>query len=258
MTTHHRVWILCAAVFAASSLVGAAPQGRALPIGKPGTGSATRATPAVYEFTAATAGVLTVVVKGSGDLYLVIRDAEGQTVNDGIADRDLMNSTGIEQLTVTLTEGGLYRVHVHQQEDGEATFEIGGAWVSFPGFTVASDPDRRPATAQPLAIGASHEDSLDSAAGDRADWFVLTPATAGALTVILRPVADADVDLQLEVFLGDNFEQPVAKSDQDLQGNTANESVTIDVQSGQKVFVRVSGAQSRVAGRYRISTSLIQ
>lgn len=261
MTTNRRVYVsmLCAAgLLAASGLVGAAPQGQALPLGKPGAGTATKETPAVYQFTAATAGVLTVTVKGSGDLYLVIKDADGQTVNDGTADRDLMNSTGTEQLTVTLTEGGLYRVHVHQQDAGESAFQIGAAWLSFPGFAVAPDPDKRPATARPLAIGAGHEDTLDSAAGDRWDWFVFTPATAGALTVILRPVGDADIDLLLEVYLGDKLEEPVAKSDQDLQGNTANESATIDVQPGQKVFVKVAGAQSRVTGRYRLSSSLIQ
>jgi hypothetical protein len=259
MRNQRFVSMLCATgLLVAGSFAADAQQGPALPLGKPAAGTASGDAPAVYQFNATTAGVLTVVVQGSGDLYLAIKDADGQTLPDGTADRDLMGSTGTEQLTVTLTEAGQYRVHVQQQDSSPAKFQIAASWLSFPGFALAPDPDKRPTTARAVPVGTNHEDSLDSDTGDRWDWFVFTPATAGTFTVILRPVADSDIDLQLEVFLGTDFEDSVARSDQDLQGNSANESATIDVQAGQKVHVKVSGAHSRVTGKYRISSSLIQ
>jgi len=253
------LWLLgLAGLVAAASSVGVAQQAPNLPIGKNDAGTATNEKAAVYQFNAATAGVLTVVVQGTGDLAIVIMDSDGQTVNEGSSDRDLMNSTGTEQLTVTLTEGGVYRVNVRQQDSGPAKFQIGASWVPFPGFARPADPDKRPSTARAVEIGRNHEDSLDSSAGDMWDWFVFTPKTAGTLTVILRPVGDAQIDLQLEVYIGNNLEEAAAKSDQDLQGNAANESATIDVPAGQKVFVKVAGAFSSVNGRYRLSSSLIQ
>lgn len=253
------LWILCSAgLLAASSSVGVAQQAPALAIGKNEAGTATNEKPAIYQFNATSAGVLTVVVQGTGDLALLVMDADGQPVPEGSSDRDLFNSTGTEQLMVTITEAGMYRVQVRQQDSSPAKFQIGASWVPFAGFARPADPDKRPATARALDIGKSHEDSLDSGAGDSWDWFVLTPKTAGTLTVILRPVANSEIDLQLEVYLGTELTEAAAKSDQDLQGNAANESATLDVTAGQKVYVKVMGAFSNVTGRYRLSSSLIQ
>src|SRR4030095_2526963 len=101
------------------------------------------------------------------------------------------------------------------------------------------DPDRRPANAKPLEAGRSYEDSLNTGAGDSWDWFVFTPKTAGTLTIILRPVGDSQVDLGLEVYTTADLTKPTAKSDQDLQGSAANENASVDVNVGQKVFVKV-------------------
>src|SRR5690606_33520686 len=116
--------------------------------------------------------------------------------------------------------------------------------------------DRRPGTASALEVGRSHEDSLASASGDHWDWFVFTPSSAGSLTVILRPTSET-IDLVLEMYTADDLSEWVLRSDDDLQGNTANESGTVDVQANEKVFVKVLGAGGSTNGPYRISSSLI-
>jgi hypothetical protein len=231
-----------------------------LPLGKVDAGTTSSEKPATYEFKAATAGVLSIALQGDGDLAIVVIDSDGQPVQDGSSDRDMYGSPGTEQMLVTIPEPGTYRVTVRLL-DGTGKFQIGASWIAFPARARPPDPDKRPASARPLEAGRTHEDSLDTANGDAWDWFVFTPKTAGTLTIILRPMAGAEsqIDLQLEVFLGGNeFSQPTMRSDQDLQDNPANESVSLEVQSGQKVYAKVSGASGSAVGKYRISSSLIQ
>ncbi len=73
----------------------------------------------------------------------------------------------------------------------------------------------------------------------------------------LTPLGDGDADLVLEIYADGDFSKPVGRSDQDLQGNSANESVTINVTAGQPVHIKVAGAFSRVTTKYRVSSSLI-
>jgi hypothetical protein len=238
----------------------AAQQTSPLPIGKIESGTTSSEKPTTYEFKAATAGVLSIALQGDGDLAIVVMDSDGQPVQDGSSDRDMYGSSGTEQMLVTIPEPGTYRVAVRLL-DGAGKFQIGGSWIPFPARARPSDPDKRPASARALEAGRTHEDSLDTANGDAWDWFVYTPKTAGTLTIILRPIAggESQIDLQLEVFLGGNdFSQPTMRSDQDLQDNPANESVTVEVAAGQKVYAKVSGATGSAVGKYRISSSLIQ
>jgi hypothetical protein len=250
---------LVATCFGATVWATQGAQGAQLPTGKAASGSATSDAPAVYQFTAATAGVLTIAVNGTGDLAISVVDADGQAVPDGQVDQDLRGSMGTEQLMVTLTEAGRYRIEVRQQDSGAAKFEIGASWVAFPAFARPADPDKRPTQARALEVGRTHEDSLNPGDGDQWDWFVFTPKQGGALTVILRPAAGAgnDIDLVLELYVGENLTEAVSKSDQDMQDNMANESATIDVKPGQKVYAKVIGNGSS-AGKYRLSSSLIQ
>jgi hypothetical protein len=233
-------------------------QGTPLPMGKAVAASATNDAPTVYQFNATTAGVLTIAVKGSGDLAIIVSDADGQPVPQGTIDQDLFGSTGTEQAMVTLTEAGRYKIEIRQQESSPAKFEIGASWMPFPAFARPADPDKRPSQARPLETGRSHEDSLDPGEGDAWDWFVFTPKQSGALTVVLRPVgADTNLDLVLELYIGDNLTEAVTKSDQDMQENMANESATIDVKAGQKVYAKVV-SNGNAPGKYRVSSSLIQ
>ena len=230
----------------------------ALPLGKNAQGKVESRTPTVYVFKAASAGVLTVAIHAASDVTLTVTDVDGQALPDGMSDQDLFGSGGNEQLMVSLPEAGEYRVVVELLDSGNSTFEIGGAWIPMAAFARDSDPDRRPSQARAIDIGQSLEETLDSDAGDTWDWYVVTPKTAGTLTVILRSVNDNSPDLALELYLEDDLTDHVVRSDDDLQGNTTNESATIDVTAGQKVYVKVLGATGGPTGPYRLASSLIQ
>jgi hypothetical protein len=141
-------------------------------------------------------------------------------------------------------------------DSGTGKYDLGAAWISMPALARPADADRRPSQAVSLDAGKSHEDSLAAATGDYWDWFSITPTQAGTLTVILRPVPESTVDLVLELFDVD-MSKALVRSDDDLQGNSANESGTIDVKAGQKIFVKVSGAGGSPNGKYRLVSSLI-
>jgi hypothetical protein len=105
-------------------------------------------------------------------------------------------------------------------------------------------------------MGKAYEDALDPGNGDSWDWFVMKAAEAGTLTVVTRQLGSDDApDLVLEVFTGGNFGDAQDRSDQDLQGNSASESVSVQVSAGEAVHVKVSGNFGRAA-TYRLSSSL--
>jgi hypothetical protein len=230
-----------------------------LPMGKTGSGRASDSAPGVYQFSASSAGVLSVAVRAESDVMLAVTDEVGQSLPDGTTDRDLFGSGGNEILSVAIPERGTYRLEVRILGGGSTTFEIGAAWIAMPAFAAATpDADRRPDSATPLEVGASREDSLNTAEGDHWDWFTITPKTAGALTVILRAVDNDSPDLALEIYAADKFGTPIVRSDDDLQNNNSNESATVDVAAGKPVYIKVLGAVGDVSGAYRIASSLIQ
>jgi uncharacterized protein YfaP (DUF2135 family) len=248
------VWLACVVVV----LPVPAWAQTALPLGTPQQGKVSSEAPTEYTFAAKTAGLLGVAVQGDGDLAFSVTDEDGQQLPDGNVDRDLNGSEGTEMVSMLISEPGTYKVRVRVQGGSSATFSIGGSWLSFPPFARASsDPDRRPRSAHSIVVGKAHEDALDSESGDLWDWFVMKPAQAGTLAIVTRRVGEGDSDLVLEVYLDGNFASPADRSDQDLQGNNANESVTVNVNAGQAVHVKVAGAFSRVSTKYRVSSSLI-
>jgi hypothetical protein len=230
----------------------------ALPIGTPQRGKVTADAPAEYTIAAKTAGVLVVALQGEGDLALQVTDADGQTLPEGSADRDLHGSEGKELMSMLVPEPGNYKVRVRLQGGSASTFQINGSWLSFPPFAQAStDPDRRPSQANAAQIGKAFEDSLNAPAGDAWDWYEMKVTEPGTLVVVTRPVGESDTDLVLEVFTGTDFSRPAGRSDQDLQGSKSNESVTLNVEAGQSVHVRVAGAFSSANGKYRLSSNLV-
>lgn len=97
---------------------------------------------------------------------------------------------------------------------------------------------------------------MDPSAGDHWDWFVIKAAQAGTLTVVTRQSGTGDApDLRLEIYTDGDFSAVQDRSDQDLQNNTANESVSVQVAAGQAVHVKVASNSSRPA-KYRLSSSL--
>jgi hypothetical protein len=137
-------------------------------------------------------------------------------------------------------------------------FQIGAGWIAMAGFARATDPDRRPSMAAAIEIGQGREDSLDEDSGDNWDWFVVTPKTAGTLTVITRSTADSSPDLAIELYTAGDLSTPAVRADDDQQGKTTNESATIDVTAGSKVYVKITGAVGGASGPYRLTSSLVQ
>ena len=222
-----------------------------LPTGAPQQGKATSAAPAEYMVTAKTAGVLVVAVQGEGDLALQITDSDGQALPDGNADRDMNGSEGTEMVSMLVPEPGAYKVRVRLQGGSSSAFQISGSWLPFPAFAQASsDPDRRPSQAKPAQVGKVIEDSLNTPGGDSWDWFAMKMAQAGTLVIVTRRLGEGDTDLVLEAFADGDFARAAQRSDQDLQGNNANESVTLNVEVGQTVHVKVSGNFSSANTKY--------
>ncbi|MGD9904597.1 MAG: PPC domain-containing protein [Vicinamibacterales bacterium] len=225
-----------------------------LPMGAPAQGKV-GGEPTEYVVAAKTAGVLSVAVQGTSDLSLQLVDEDGQVMPDGSTDRDMNGNEGTELLSVTLTQPGTYRLRVRSNGDG-GTFQIAGSFMSFPPFQRPGDPDGRPRSAKPAQVGKAFEDGLDPSAGDNWDWWVLKAPEAGTLTVVTRQVGSDDApDLVLEIYTDGDFGDAKDRSDQDLQGNSANESTTVQVTAGQSVHVKVSSNFGRTA-KYRLSSSL--
>lgn len=229
-------------VLAAPALAQGAPveaTGTPLPMGNPAKGNVVEGTPAVYEVSAAAAGVLAVALATDTeetDLVLVVTDSDGQPLGDGRSDRDLHGDRGKEYLAVLLPEPGKYLVLVELSSGEKAAFSISGALAVAPALASPSqDPDRRPSKAVAATVGKSVEDTLG---GDDAwDWYALRAEAAGTLTILTKA---PDGDLRLDAFAEGNYRQAIATSDQDLQDVKGNESVNIEVQAGQTIYVRVS------------------
>lgn len=229
-----------------------------LPMGAPQQGKVASGAATEYTVVAKTAGVLVAAVKGDSDLVLQVTDSDGQTVPEGSSDKDLNGNEGTELVSTVITEPGTYKVRVRVNGGGAATFDISGSWMGFPPFAMASsDPDRRPSTAKAAQVGKALEDQLDSKTGDSWDWWVMKSAQAGTLVIVTRRVGEGDTDLVLEAYLDSNFSQPAQRSDQDLQGNNASESVTLQVNAGQVVHIKVSANFSNAATKYRLSSNLV-
>lgn len=242
----------------AAALASPAAAQSPLPLGAPAKGQVPNGGAAEYTVVAKTAGVLVAAIKGDDDLVLHVTDSDGQTIPEGRSDRDLNGSSGTELVSVVIPEPGNYRVRVTVNGSGAASFEISGSWMSFPPFAQASsDPDRRPSTARAAQVGKAVEDSLNSQSGDSWDWFVMKASQAGTLVIVTRRLGDSEGDLVLEAFLDGNFAQAAQRSDQDLQGNSANESVTLQVNAGQAVHIKVSANFSNVNTKYRLSSNLV-
>lgn len=245
--------IVAVAALTLVSVLPALAAQQALQLNQPQRGTAGDSTPAVFTFSADSAGILTVVVRGQGDtdLTLAVADAVGQTLPEGQSDQDLGGDSGAEQLAVVVPGAGDYQVRVGTWF-GSGGFEMVAGWISYPALAGPTDPDSMPTQAAALTPGSPIEDSIDPGAGDAWDWFKVTVDSDAAITVI----TDApEGDLALEVFEEGNFAEAVNRSDQDMQGVAGNESLTIQAQAGQTYYFKVSPVFSggeRVSYRIRV------
>ena len=230
----------------------------ALPTGAVANGAlGMRGEAAKYRYAAAGPGVLTVAVNGVADLILTVTDEDGQVLPDGRADRDLRGVVGAEMLAVVLPRRGAYLVEISANSAGGAVpFALSAAFALMPAFERAEDPDGRPGNARTLEAGTGHDDALNLDDGDPADWFTLRASAAMTLFVMTRVPEGASGDLILEAFIGGSFTEPTVRSDQDLQGNTGNETVSVDLKAGDVLHLRVSALGERgSAVPYRISVT---
>jgi hypothetical protein len=210
----------------------------------------------LYQFNAASAGLLTVVIRATadGDIVLTVGDEDGQPLSGGHSDQDLNGNAGAEQLVVTIPRAGTYTVRVASW-GGSVPFQIGASWLSFPALELPVDPDGAPSRATALGTAQqSRQDGLDHATGDYWDWYVITAEAAGTLTVATRA---EEGDVALEAYQPGSFGNPSERSDSDLQGSGGNEALTLAVTAGQKLFFKVVDIGGQAATSYRLQVSFI-
>lgn len=232
----------------------------ALPMNGKANGTATTDAPATFHFTPTGPGVLTVVVKGTDDLTIRVLDTDGQMLPEGSADKDANGSTGLEFLALPVghAEPLVVEVAMLSEESGGGKFTIAASFVVEESFARAPDPDRRPSTAKALTVGAASEETLNADEGDSWDWFKITASESMTLVIVTRMAEGTEGDLTIGTFTDNDFATSVADSDQDLQGHTGNESVTVDVKAGQTVHVKVASLfGSGGASPYRISVGRV-
>lgn len=229
-----------------------------LPLGTRVAGEVNTAGPTRYRFTPTAAGVLLVTVSSDADVAIEVTDVDGQTLTNGNADLDLSGHPGLEYLAVPITVAEPVIVAVIPMADEAGPFHIEAVFIADSSFALPPDPDRRPGLARALTVGESRADALDPSAGDGVDWYTVTAADAGSLVFITRPAEGGEGDLVLRAYINGDLSAPAAESDQDLQGSAANESVTVMVQKGDRVDVRV-GPVFDNGGRidYRLSAARV-
>lgn len=250
---------LAALVLAALLPLAAAAQAPvALPTGALANGTlGVRGEAVKYRYAAAGAGVLTVAINGVADLLISVMDEDGQLLPDGRADRDLRGVMGAELISVVVPRKGTYLVEVSANSaDGAVPFTLSASFVSMPAFERAEDPDGRPGNAKVLEAGTGLEDALHLDDGDTSDWYTLRAGEAMTLFVMTRAPSEGGGDLILEAFVGGSFAEATVRSDQDLQGNVGNETVSVDLKAGEVLHVRVSAHGDRGERMaYRISVT---
>jgi hypothetical protein len=211
-----------------------------------------------YTVKVPSAGALTLVAHGEGGLFLLVTDEDGQALGDGQISPS--NEAGQVLGTVALTAAGSYRVVVEDYGAGSGSrYGLAASFLAFPPLAREPDPDGRPSQARPITIGEGVDATMDSSAGDLRDWYVMTAPSAGTFTVVTRGPADTMDDLVLEAFLEGDFATPVQRSDDDHQGNRSSESVSVSVNAGQVMHVRVTSRYSAgESSPYRLSVGFIE
>lgn len=209
-----------------------------------------------YSLQASGAGLLTLALHGDADLNIHVMDQDGQLLPDGQIDSDQFGNTGLESGLITIPYAGTYLVRVQSMGGGSEPYELQAGFLPFAPFAREPDSDGRPGLARKLNVGQSLEDSVNGDEGDHRDWYTMTAPSTGTFTIVTRG-NDEGGDIAMEAYLAGNFNEAVARSDQDAQDNAANESISLSVEKGDVVHVRVYGVFSGGAA-YRISAGFME
>ena len=219
-----------------------------LPMGEMAPAHVAGGEAATFRFVAPSGGHLALMALAESiDISITVNDEFGQAVEEGHADRDLFGNPGTERLSILIRRAGEYTVEVASFGGDGGDFEIGAAWLPVPGIELPPDPDGSPNDAMTLTPGTPHEDSLDTATGDTADWYVLE-ATAD---IVVTVITEGEDDVYLEAYADSDFGDYVHRSDQDLQGNSGSESVTMHLKAGEKAFFKVGHWSGSASYRLR-------
>lgn len=164
------------------------------------------------------------------------------------SDWDLDGDSAHETVTVGLNAGQVLHVKVAQWGFGRDQLSYQLDVTHTPG--VVEPPQSGPshfsgfsagpgsAEVRPLAVDESRQGMFDDS-GD-ARWYLITAPGPGELTLTTRSTGENDGDLVLEAFVDGEFSDWVAHSDQDLDGDLAHETVTLRLDAGQTVHLKVS------------------
>jgi hypothetical protein len=80
-----------------------------------------------------------------------------------------------------------------------------------------------------MGIGKIYSGTIRGGIGDRQDWFRVEAARDGVLNVSTRTRSS---DVVLEYYQDGSFGSSIERSDQDLGGDTGNESITVNARDG--------------------------
>jgi hypothetical protein len=200
-------------------------------------------------------GVLTVLVDGTGDLVLRVRNAEGEVICE--SDSDLDERLGREGASVRISMAGDYTVEIEEIAGEVSTFTLMASHTPFAPFHRDAPPPAPRIEAAPLAVNTTVIRTLTEAAADDAEYFVIVPERDGLLTIMTGVPSDAELDLMLEHFAGADFRSEALRSaDDDLGGVLAQEAMTIAVRAGVPVHLRVAVLDGTAGARYRLVTEL--
>jgi hypothetical protein len=88
-----------------------------------------------------------------------------------------------------------------------------------------------------LGLEASRQDRLDD---EGRHWYVITAPEDVTVNFTTRSTGENDGDLVIEAYVNEDFGQFLIRSDSDMEGDSAHESVTVDLRAGDILHVKVA------------------
>lgn len=226
----------------------------ALVIGSTIDGNTSNNAHANYSFRAASPGLLTVVVRSKSrgtDLAMQLYGADGSSMNNGYCDIDFNGDTGAEHFTLLIPGAGVYRLEVQPLGSGGA-FWIGASWIAYEGAAAAMPA--KPSEATDLTPGTAQTCNINGQNPPNA-WFKYTTEVEGFMLV--ETSAPGDPDLVMEMYIeAQGFQDAMEYSDQDRRGNVSNEQISVELQPGQTVYIKIRDHGSGVPAEVRVRCRL--